>query len=81
MKADLPCPKCGSHNVTVVLTKTARRGFRIRRRHCLTCNHRYYTAQPPEHVIAGTRASFHPLYPWYAPCESSSTRKHSCSAA
>lgn len=81
MKADTPCPSCGSHNVTVVLSKQGKRQFRIRRRHCLDCEHRFYTAQPPEHVIAGTHAFLHPLYRWYAPCASSLTPKPSSFAA
>lgn len=81
VKADICCPNCGSNRLGVVLTKQGRRQFRIRRRHCLDCEHRFYTAQPPEHVIAGTHASFHPLYRWYAPCASLLTPKPSSFAA
>ena len=77
----LACPKCGATSLGVICTRVSKRGFRIRRRVCLRCKHRYYTAQPPEAVIGGSHPSQHPLYPWYSSCASLSTPKPSCSAA
>lgn len=54
----LGCPKC-SHNPTQVI-KTHRRadGTVLRRRQCPICQHRWYTLQPNEEVVASYRVCF-----------------------
>lgn len=50
------CPECGSMRTEVVTTSTKTKdGTRVRRRHCLICDHRWYTIQPPERVIDSSR--------------------------
>lgn len=53
------CPECGSQNSRVVLTKPVKndRFAVIRRRRCVTCGHRWYTAQAPEVYISGVNWS------------------------
>ena len=75
------CPKCGSKNLAVVYTKVRKRKFRVRRRHCLACDHRFYTAQPPEYVLAYCHEALHPLFTYAERCESWSMQKPSSSAA
>ena len=48
----MACEKCGSTEIRVVFTKADANGYRIRRRKCLACGHRYYTVQSAEKVIA-----------------------------
>jgi transcriptional regulator NrdR family protein len=45
------CPNCGAWFTSVVLTKNAIGGERIRRRHCKHCDHRFYTEQNQERVL------------------------------
>lgn len=45
------CPECGSRNVRVCMTKTAEADITVRRRVCLACEHRWYTAQGPEYAV------------------------------
>ena len=49
------CPKCGSQNSRVVLTKPVKNGrfALVRRRRCVDCGERWYTAQAPEVYISG----------------------------
>ncbi|MFZ9535690.1 MAG: hypothetical protein ACO28M_03510 [Vulcanococcus sp.] len=75
------CPKCGSKNIHVVYTKERRRKFRVRRKWCKACDHRFYTVQPPEHVVAYAHEPLHPLFIHAERCESWSTQKPSSSAA
>lgn len=42
------CPVCKSSQLKVLLTRMSIEGLRIRRRKCESCNHRWYTMQPPE---------------------------------
>jgi len=46
----MKCPACGSFNCRVVSTKRVVEGPYevVRRRRCVTCDHRWYTAQEPE---------------------------------
>ena len=46
----MKCPKCGSFRVHVVTTKKTVDGpyETVRRRHCNSCDHRWYTAQEAE---------------------------------
>ena len=50
-KAYAECPKCGQPRSRVVCTKRDDSGVLIRRRHCLICEHRWYTMQYPEVAI------------------------------
>jgi len=45
-----PCPKCGSQVTDVIMTRSTKDNDKIRRRHCFSCGHRYYTVQPAEMV-------------------------------
>ena len=45
------CDKCGSTKVRVVFTKVDVNGYKIRRRKCADCGHKYYTVQGAERVI------------------------------
>ena len=47
-QTNCPCPKCSSVRTRVVLTKRAKDGITIRRRHCRECDHRWYSIQYPE---------------------------------
>ena len=47
-QTNCPCPKCGQLRTRVVLTKRAKDGITIRRRHCRECDHRWYSIQYPE---------------------------------
>ena len=44
------CPKCGSQNSRVIMTKPVTDGpfALVRRRVCKSCDHRWYTAQAAE---------------------------------
>jgi len=47
-----PCPKCGTLITKVILTmKDQRQTSFVRRRHCPTCDHRFYTAQTVEQIV------------------------------
>ena len=47
------CPSCGTYNTRVVMTKSVEiNGYaKVRRRACNRCEHRWYSAQGPEHVV------------------------------
>jgi transcriptional regulator NrdR family protein len=45
------CPACDSSRTNVVSTQLIADGRRIRRRHCVICDHRFYTEQPVETVL------------------------------
>ena len=47
-KIQADCPECGEGRTRVVCTRRDNIGVFIRRRHCLTCDHRWYTMQYPE---------------------------------
>ena len=49
----MKCPACGSFNCRVVTTKRTTDGpyETVRRRRCVSCDHRWYTAQHPEVLI------------------------------
>ena len=49
----MQCPKCGTYNTRVVMTKSVEiNGYaKVRRRACNRCEHRWYSAQGPEHVV------------------------------
>ena len=46
------CPKCGCVRLKVVFTRIDPNGFKIRRRCCKGCDHRYYTIQGQETLIS-----------------------------
>lgn len=46
------CPECGCVRTKVVLTRVDPNGFKIRRRRCLGCDHRYYSIQAEETLIS-----------------------------
>ena len=46
------CPACGCVRVKVVMTRIDPNGFKIRRRRCEKCDHRYYTIQGQETLIS-----------------------------
>ena len=48
----MACEKCGFSRSVVVITRRDPNGYTIRRRRCLSCNHRYYTIQTEETVIS-----------------------------
>lgn len=50
-----PCPNCGRRQSRVVLTTDALNGNFdiIRRRHCKSCDHRWYTGQVHEVALGG----------------------------
>ena len=69
----MKCPKCGSFNCRVVTTKRTTEGPYevVRRRRCVSCDHRWYTAQlaeieinSDEMVWAGDqiKLKLHPLF-------------------
>ena len=69
----MKCAKCGSFRVHVVTTKRTVEGPYeiVRRRHCISCNHRWYTAQVPEVEIPSSamtwvgdeiKLNLHPLF-------------------
>lgn len=47
----MTCPHCNSSRIEVVTTSRTALDETIRRRHCLICDHRWYTMQPPEQPI------------------------------
>ena len=52
-----PCPECGSRRIHVVITRSSRDNRHIlRRRHCNSCDHRWYTLQDAERIV--TSADF-----------------------
>ena len=69
----MKCPACGSFNCRVVTTKRTTEGPYevVRRRRCVTCDHRWYTAQHAEVEITSDemtwvgdeiKLKFHPLF-------------------
>ena len=50
-KIQADCPNCGNTRTRVVCTKRDPDGVIMRRRHCLICEHRWYTMQYPEVAI------------------------------
>ena len=44
----VPCPDCGLFCNRVICTRREDTGVIIRRRHCIECDHRWYTMQYPE---------------------------------
>jgi len=50
-KIQVACPKCAEARTRVVLTKRAKDGITIRRRCCITCEHRWYSIQYPEVAV------------------------------
>ena len=50
-KIQAACPKCAEARTRVVLTKRAKDGITIRRRCCITCEHRWYSIQYPEVAV------------------------------
>ena len=50
-KIQATCPKCAEARTRVVLTKRAKDGITIRRRCCITCEHRWYSIQYPEVAV------------------------------
>ena len=69
----MKCPACGSFHCRVVTTKRTTEGpyAYVRRRRCVTCNHRWYTAQHAEIEITSDemiwvgdeiKLKFHPLF-------------------
>jgi hypothetical protein len=55
------CPNCDSQITKVVATTRSTDGQIIRRRWCEFCNHRYYTAQSLERVVADGALSWLPV--------------------
>ena len=50
-KIQAACPKCDEARTRVVLTKRAKDGVTIRRRCCISCEHRWYSIQYPEVAV------------------------------
>ena len=50
-KIQAACPKCAEARTRVVLTKRAKDGVTIRRRCCISCEHRWYSIQYPEVAV------------------------------
>ena len=50
-KIQVACPKCAEARTRVVLTKRAKDGITIRRRCCISCEHRWYSIQYPEVAV------------------------------
>ena len=50
-KIQAACPKCAEARTRVVLTKRAKDGITIRRRCCISCEHRWYSIQYPEVAV------------------------------
>ena len=68
-KIQTECPKCSEMRTRVVLTKRAKDGVTIRRRCCISCEHRWYSIQYPEVAVqdnevkwikTGSKAEFIP---------------------
>jgi transcriptional regulator NrdR family protein len=54
-----PCPECGSRRIHVVITRPTRDYIHIlRRRHCYSCDHRWYTLQDAERIVNGADFSW-----------------------
>jgi transcriptional regulator NrdR family protein len=48
------CPECGSRRTHVVVTRQSRDYLHtLRRRHCNSCDHRWYTLQDAERIVTG----------------------------
>ena len=50
-KIQAACPKCAEARTRVVLTKRTKDGITIRRRCCISCEHRWYSIQYPEVAV------------------------------
>ena len=48
----MKCEKCGFNRSSIVLSLRDTEGYRIRRRKCEHCGHRYYTRQEPEKGVS-----------------------------
>lgn len=48
----ISCPVCGYRRTHVVMSNQDDVGRIIRRRHCRSCDHRWYTIQQPEAEIS-----------------------------
>lgn len=56
----LACPECGSTPTKVVSVIRGGEGDTVlRRRHCTSCDHRWYTLQQPEVVLRKHQVTFH----------------------
>lgn len=54
-----PCPNCGHSPTSVVSTIREESDQTVlRRRHCSSCDHRWYTLQPPEVVLGKHQVTF-----------------------
>ena len=67
------CPKCGGRFNRVILRKPTLDGDFIRRRHCLDCDHRWYTLQTAETLIDGHTLQWSKLTRTYTIHETPST--------
>ena len=47
-----PCPNCGSQITDVGSTYRSKEGDFVRRRICIACDHRFYTAQCAEVLVS-----------------------------
>jgi transcriptional regulator NrdR family protein len=45
------CPACRHPATGVISTYSLSDGLSVRRRRCLECDHRWYTAQEPEYLL------------------------------
>lgn len=52
------CPACQRLQTRVVLTARSTTDEIVRRRHCLHCDHRYYTVQPTEQLLPNYRVQW-----------------------
>lgn len=50
-----PCPKCRHHLTRVLRTGESDGGEVVRQRLCLSCEHRWFTAQEPEYLVPASR--------------------------
>lgn len=54
-----PCPNCGHSPTNVVsTTREDTDNTTLRRRHCTSCNHRWYTLQQPEQILSAYDVSW-----------------------
>jgi transcriptional regulator NrdR family protein len=49
------CPQCGEQTVYVTCTYPAQDEQLVRRRHCKSCDHKWYTLQAPEQPLSPYR--------------------------
>lgn len=52
LAVQLPCPQCRGKNTYVVATFHTDKSQIVRRRHCKSCEHRWYTQQLPEQSLS-----------------------------